>query len=56
MFKTRLLHSGWHLSANVDTLYLGFPVTYLVGEAVGIGRHLPESFRSPAWLFDNTRI
>lgn len=33
MFKTRLLHGGWHLSANVDTLHLGFPVTYLVANA-----------------------
>jgi hypothetical protein len=30
MFKTRLLHSGWHLSANVNTLHSGFPVIYLV--------------------------
>jgi hypothetical protein len=33
MFKTRLLHSGWHLSANVDTFHSGFPVTYLVANA-----------------------
>jgi hypothetical protein len=35
MFKTRLLYSGRYLSANVNTLYLGFPVIYLIGEAVG---------------------